>query len=395
MAFALRIIAMLHLKHRLLAAVLAVGLAGCASVPPPPAPDSLLNDALFAPPSQPVASEDVFALSEPMRRYLRENIANEVRRQGRQQGLADALYRKGHLKLDYESTYTRSAAEAFEARSGNCLSLVLMTAAFAKALDLQVRYQNAYLEETWSRSADLLVRSGHINVTLGSRLLDAGTSRTISSLTIDFLPVGEIRGMRVQEINEATVVAMYLNNRAVELLADGKPDDAYWWAREAVRRAPDFAGGYITLGVLYARRGADAQAVAVFARVLEREPDNKQALANQVLAYQRLGREADAAAAQRRLTRLEAQAPFQDFQRGVAAMKRQDYSTARALFAKEVNRADYYHEFHFWLALANFQLGQYDEARVHLTRAMEASTSRNDRDLYAAKLAWLRAHGAR
>ena len=71
------------------------------------------------------------------------------------------------------------------------------------------------------------------------------------------------------------------------------------------------------------------------------------------------------------------------------------YNESRALFAKEVNRADYYHEFHFWLALASYQLGQYEEARAHLTRAMEASTSRNDRDLYAAKLAWLRTHGAR
>jgi tetratricopeptide (TPR) repeat protein len=380
----------------LFAVLFAAILAGCASVPPPPPPpDPLLRDALFAPPSRPVASGDVFALSEPMQRYLKEHIALEVRRQGRQAGLAEALYRRGQLRLDYDATYTRSAAEAFEARSGNCLSLVLMTAAFAKALGLDVRYQNAYLEETWSRSADLLVRSGHINVTLGSRLLDAGTTRTVSALTIDFLPVGEIRGMRVQEIDEPTVVAMYLNNRAVELLAEGQVDEAYWWAREAVRRTPGFAGGYITLGVLYARRGADAPAAAVFARVLEREPDNTQALANQALTYQRLGRHADAAALQRRLARLEAQSPFQDFHLGLAAMKRQDYSTARALFAKEVNRADYYHEFHFWLALANYQLGDHEQARVHLKRAMDASTTRNDRDLYAAKLARLREHGMR
>ncbi len=350
---------------------------------------------MFAPPSRPVANDDVFALSEPMQRYLKDNIAHEVRRQGRQAGLAEALYRKGQLRLEYESTFTRSAAEAFDARSGNCLSLVLMTAAFAKALGLDVRYQNAYLEETWSRSADLLVRSGHINVTLGSRLFDTGTNRALNPLTIDFLPVGEIRGLRIQEIDEATVVAMYLNNRAVELLAEGLVDDAYWWARDAVRRAPAFTGGYITLGVLYARRGADGLAVAVFNRALERDADNTQALANLGFAYQRLGRHADAAAVQQRLARLESQTPFRDFELGLAAMKRQDYQTARTLFAREVKRADYYHEFHFWLALANYRLGEVDEARTHLARAMETSTARGDRDLYAAKLAWLRKHGAR
>jgi len=36
-----------------------------------------------------------------------------------------------------------------------------------------------------------------------------------------------------------------------------------------------------------------------------------------------------------------------------------------------------------------------NRARVHLKRAMDASTTRNDRDLYAAKLARLREHGMR
>ena len=50
---------------------------------------------------------------------------------------------------------TRNAAEAFDARSGNCLSLVIMTAAFAKELGLPVRYQNVFVDEAWSRSGDL------------------------------------------------------------------------------------------------------------------------------------------------------------------------------------------------------------------------------------------------
>jgi hypothetical protein len=46
--------------------------------------------------------------------------------------LFDALYGNGRLRLDYDSAMTRNATEAFAARSGNCLSLVLMTAAFAR-----------------------------------------------------------------------------------------------------------------------------------------------------------------------------------------------------------------------------------------------------------------------
>ena len=40
--------------------------------------------------------------------------------------------------------------------------------------------------------------------------------------------------MRTREIGEDVIVAMYMNNRAVEALARGQIDDAYSWAREAI-----------------------------------------------------------------------------------------------------------------------------------------------------------------
>ena len=81
----------------------------------------------------------MFALSDEMRRYLRTELAGPIRAKGRQSGLIEALYGKGQLKLDYDSSMTRNAAQAFAARSGNCLSLVIMTAAFAKELGLARR----------------------------------------------------------------------------------------------------------------------------------------------------------------------------------------------------------------------------------------------------------------
>jgi Tfp pilus assembly protein PilF len=56
------------------------------------------------------------------------------------------------------------------------------------------------------------------------------------------------------------------------------------------------------------------------------------------------------------------------------------------MFAKEVDRAPYYHEFRFWLGVAYLGLGDVDQARKQLTFALEYATSRSDHDLYAAKL---------
>ena len=265
-----------------------------------------------------------------------------------------------------------------------------MTAAFAKELGLQVQFQSAWAEEAWSRSGDLYVRSGHVNVTLGKRALDIGNGYDIFSITVDFLPQEAVRGLRTSSISEQTVVAMYMNNRAAEALLQGRLDDAYWWAREGMRQQPGYMGVVNTLGVVYRRHGDLARAEQVFRHALAHDPDNTRALANLAQLLDHTGRSAEAAQLQRRLAQLEPNPPFYYFNLGLAAMQSNDFKTARDLFAKEVARADYYHEFHFWLGLASFKLGDYDAASKQLVLAMENSGSRSDRDLYAAKLAWLR-----
>lgn len=368
-------------------------LCACATTPPPPsAPEQLFHDEFFAKPTERVGADDIFALNDAMRQYLHTEIAHQLRVKGRQQGLIDALYRREQLKLEYDGGRTRNAAEAFDDRAGNCLSLVIMTAAFAKELGLRVDYQSAYTEETWSRNGNLLFRSGHVNITLGRRIADAGTSYDKNSLTVDFLGIDDVRGLRTHSIGEETVVAMFMNNRAAEALVAGRLDDAYAWSREAIRHDPAFASAYNTLGVVYMRHGNTTQASDVFASVLQREPENTRAMSNLASVFQQQGRFADANALLQRLSKLDPTPPFYYFNLGMAAMQKEDYRSARDLFAKEVSRAEYYHEFHFWLGVANYKLGEMEEARRHLALAMENSTTRGDHDLYAAKLAWLRTH---
>ena len=358
-------------------------------------PEALFDDSLFAAPSERVGADEIFRVSDAMRRYLQDpQIEAQLRRKGPQRGLLEALYTSGELKLDYDARTTRNAAQAFDARAGNCMSLVVMTAAFAKEMGLTVRYQSAYLEETVSRRSNLLLRSGHVNVTLGRRLADPRFPVQETTM-VDFLPPDEIRGLRTREIGEQTVVAMYMNNRAVEALVAGRIDDAYAWSREAVRQDPQFLGSLNTLGVVYLRRDALAQATKVFSHVLDRDAENLTALANLAGAYARQGRADDSLAIQLRLTKLEPQPPLHDFNLGLAAMKKQDYRTARDLFAREVARADDSAEFHFWLGMANYGLGDLESARRHVARALEASNGGQDRDLYSAKLEWIQARGGR
>lgn len=374
----------------LLGILLLGGCAGMAPRPPPPAP--LFSDAAFGPASEPIGADDLFTLSPEMLAYLHgPEFTRELRNKGPERGLVDALYRKGELKLEYDASMTRNAAQTYQARAGNCLSLVIMTAAFAKELEMTVRYQNVQVDENWSRRGDLYFASTHVNLSFGKRGMDPMRGFEQSRmLTIDFLPPAELAAYHSYPLEEGAIVAMYMNNRAAEALAKDRIDDAYWWARAAVRQHPSLIMGYNTLGVVYKRHGDAALSEQVFRAALAREPENIVVLRNLVPVLQALGKADEAAALEKRVNSIEPFPPFHFFNLGMTAMNAGDYQTAKALFAREVKRAPYYHEFHFWLAIAHLRLGETSQAREQVALAIDTSTTRDARDLYSAKLAQMR-----
>ncbi len=361
-------------------------LAGCAA-PPPALPGALLQDQHFAPPSVTIDAGEVFALSDAMRRYLNSDISRSLRTKGLRQGLVEALYTPGELRLEYDTALTRNAAQAFEARSGNCLSLLIMTAALARELQVPVQFNQVEVDASWSRSADLYFWSGHVNLNLGNRRSAVRSWQPSEQITtIDFLPPEALRGQRVQRLSEATIIAMFMNNRAAEALVDSNPNDAYWWVRESLRQDPAFVAAYNTLGVVYLRRGLLPQAEAALRRAYEAEPANTRVIANLAQTLTRLGQAPQAHQLELRLAELEPVAPFHSMTLGLAALQRGDALAARALFERELAHAAFNPDLHFWLAVTSARLDDLPAARRHLALAVSNSQSHGQRAIYAAKL---------
>ncbi|MFH7044406.1 tetratricopeptide repeat protein [Paucibacter sp. JuS9] len=369
---------------------LAAALSGCVSVPllEPQEMSALFKDSAFKPLAQPIDDKAVFELSPEMRQFLKRDVADQVVARGPRWALIDALYTKRKLILDYDSAITRNASEAFESRAGNCLSLVIMTAAFAKELGLGLRYQLVHTEGSWSRSGNVLFLAGHVNVSLGRRLQESSNvfALDMDMMTVDFMPPELNRVERVRTIDEGTLVAMYYNNRAAEFMVANDLDQAYWLVRAAIDRSPNYVNAYNTLGVIYRRHGDLVAAEKVLRQVARLEPDNPQALGNLVIALRDLGQLAEAEQVQRRLNELQPDPPYAFFDRGVEAMNAGDYVRARGLFEKEIKRAAYVPEFHFWMALADLRLGDLASASKHMAIAKDYSTTIKDRDIYATKL---------
>ncbi len=381
-------------RGALLIALLLALLSACSVLPPAPPPTApLLHDEHY-PSAAALADRDaVFAFSPAMRAYADAELTAAARLRDPREALLDALYRQDKLRLRYDAGSTRNAAQAFEARAGNCLSLVIMTAAFARHLGVPVSYQSVRVEDTYSRSGGMVLVSQHVNLVLGRRLqrsLFAGSQS--DDMTIDFLPPDELRGQRTQPVEERTVLAMYFNNRAAEALAEG-PDAnslAYARAREAMRQDPGFLPAVNTLAVVYLRDGHLAEAEAALQHVLAQAPLSTSTLSNLALLLDRRGQTAEALAVRQRLARLQPDAPFAWFDLGQQAMARGDYAQARELFQRELRRQPDQPDVLLGAAQAEWRLGDAQRAASLLQQALAHSGTAQARDLYAGKLAWLR-----
>jgi tetratricopeptide (TPR) repeat protein len=371
----------------MLSLALTLLLANCATVEKPAPSAKFFNDHLFAPPTERIHRDDVFAVNDEMRRYLQNNMAELLSTKGRQYGLFDALYNKSQLKLEYDSVRTRNAQEAFAARSGNCLSLAIMTGALAKEMGLGVRFQRVFVEPDWTRMDGVYFASGHVNITLGKTpSYESFRYGEGNLLTIDFYPMAKDARQHAYKVSEESIIAMYMNNRAAESLVAGEIDNAYWWAREAIRQDPNLIIAHNTLGVIYRHHNNLAEAEAVFTYLLAREPDDLLVMSNLAIVYKNQGRAEEAQNLLLKVAKMQPYPPFHFFDLGQVAMRDGNFRMARDLFAKEVARAGTQSEFHFWLASAYFNLGEIKNAQKHLTLANEFSANPKERALYSAKL---------
>src|SRR3546814_13384781 len=130
-------------------------------------PESLFSDAAFGEAPTELQTLDLFALSPAMRDFLLQDAPKYTRRDGPSRGLYEAM--RTRLHIDYDASTTHTAAETFETRSGNCLSLVILTAALARPLNIDVRYRFVPSARPWTRTQGMVMQNGHVKHTQTER----------------------------------------------------------------------------------------------------------------------------------------------------------------------------------------------------------------------------------
>jgi Flp pilus assembly protein TadD len=231
-----------------------------------------------------------FATTPEMERWASELLDGHPGDSGLAKLVAiqEALFDSG-FDFAYDSEQTLTAAEAFELRRGNCMSFTALFVAMARSAGIRTFLMSVRRDPEVDRDDDLVIVNRHVV---------AGYRGGASQVTVfDFYITTAAPYVQRGIIDDVTATAMYHTNLGAEAIREGALDRAIRNLEIATALAPDWAPGWVNLGVALARSGSVERAFDAYGRALEAEPQNSSALANLALLYRQQGlqREAETA----------------------------------------------------------------------------------------------------
>lgn len=367
--------------------MMAMLLGGCAAVPPREGADRVVREevlagsVLFGGETVPPLPEiDILAVDAPMREFLARYVDRESNAHLRLQQLVYAVISPGIFGLEYDE-HTRTAAETYAARTGNCLAFTNLFVALARESGLRVSYQQIDIPPDWEQRGDTFVLSRHINV-----LVDMGPhSKKAVDFNIDDFKTSYDR----HPVSDRRAQAHYYSNVGVEKLQAKDYRGAFLYLRKGLAVDEAFPPLWTNLGALYSRAGHRRHAEASYLEALRLDGAEMVAISNLARLYERQG-QAEQAAAMRELARIHRERnPYFRFHAAREAFLARDYRGALAHLDFAIRHKPNEDQFLFLRGIVRLQLGDQAKARADLERAEELAGSEALKRNYHSKLEML------
>ena len=325
----------------------------------------------------PPSSEQVLAVPDELRETFRRQVVETTRSPGlRLKRLVHFMFDPSGLGVEYDPGATHTVAETFRTRKANCLAFTLLTVALAREAGLQAYGQQIDRVLSWDVADKTILQSMHANagVVIDDRhyVVDVATNEILAST-------------ERYPIDDEHLLALFYDNRAMELMVAGRYSEAKNWLDEALRHNPEDAALWNNAGVLSLRVGGGATAESLFLKAADKDPRLTSVISNLIAFYQDKGDTARAAQWQERADKASRKDPFYQFTLGQRQEQAGDYAEAVRHYRRAIalNRSE--ELFHFGLARAYFHMGRLRSATTELGHAQDLSSGQ-DRERYRTKL---------
>ncbi len=249
--------------------------------------------------------EDPFEAPPELQAFARQHTLGQQSVSGKVGALLKAFFTapgEGGLGITYDNAYTRTPIEAWRDRKANCLSLTALYVAACKSIGLEARYGESLRISRWRRVGTTVRYERHIVA-----VVPAGVGQ---ELVADFLPEVRRNAQLIAIMAPKRVLALFHSNRAVEQLAESRPEEALKAAHQSIEMDPTLGVGWNILGVVQRDQGLEAEAEASFRKALDADPKDGAPCGNLENLLRAQGRETEAQAYRDRGLEIRKRDPF-------------------------------------------------------------------------------------
>jgi len=281
-------------------------------------------------------------------------------------------------------TYT--ADHTLETKTGNCMSLAVLTAALANYSDVKIEYQLVNRLPIYQESGGIVFNARHIKTALFEPVMDANMGIQIfrGYAVVDYYPsrFNYVDGI----VSEDGFFAMYYRNRSAEELAAGEYKRSYYYLLESLKYEPEHEEAINNLAVLHRRIGEEKKAEDLYLYGIKHAKNKLSLLRNYKAMLSLQGRIDEVAVVQSKLDQYDDENPFEWVKAGNDAFDQKDYVIAKTFFEKAAEKAPYLHQAHYGVAKVEYMLGNPRATKNALDKALKEAFDEESKTVYEAKL---------
>jgi Flp pilus assembly protein TadD len=325
-----------------------------------------------------VDEAEILAVSPEMVRFLESYVDRGAGSFVKLHQLLYAIITEGSFGLEYDDR-TRTAAQTFASRRGNCLSFCNMFVALARDVGLNVSYQEVDIPPDWSFDSDVYVLNRHVNVHVELGI----TGEHVVDFNIENYRASYDRRM----IPDSRAFAHFYNNMGVERMLAGDRATARAYFRKALLESDSsFSPAWTNLGTLYRRYGLTSHAEAAYLQALRVDRNDEVAMSSLAELYRRRGETELADAYLKKVINHRKQNPYYRYHLAREAFFSGDYATAISHLRYAARKKPNEDLFCFLLGVAYMQSGDRAAARRWITRAEEVAATDALKRNYSSKM---------
>ncbi|WP_144392061.1 tetratricopeptide repeat protein [Pleionea sediminis] len=282
---------------------------------------------------------------------------------------------------------TLTARETLENLNGNCMSLAVLTTAFAKAKNIEISYQLVTEAPIYQKQNGVVIRGQHIK----SKLYDPtfspkpGTfTLTKPYVTIDYYP--SLFSLGGRRVNDDQFLAIFYNNKAAESFIDNDIELAYWYTVEAMQYHYINEASLNMLALLYQKQGLNNEAERIYLFGIEHSDKKVELLGNYHSLLMKQNRQFAALRVEEKMRALNEPNPFDWIDTAYEALQEGKLSRAERYFLKAQKSAPYLHETYAGLAAIEFLKGDIRGSKKLFNKAIDMSYEQEIKEKYKNKI---------